>query len=94
MEMSTFNLLHGYPEAIVRGYKGTILTAADYSLMSECDNLDDLKMHLSSTSYGNLSGADSAMGSHTTASLVVAAARKMAHDALAEEVISRDLVTA
>jgi len=70
MEMSTFNLLHGYPEAIVRGYKGTILTAADYSLMSECDNLDDLKMHLSSTSYGNLSGADSAMGSHTTASLV------------------------
>ena len=45
-EMTTFNMKDGYAEAILRGYKGVLLNSADYALMCQCENLDDLKMHL------------------------------------------------
>jgi V-type H+-transporting ATPase subunit d len=68
MEMTTFNMKDGYAEAILRGYKGVLLNSADYALMCQCENLDDLKMHLSTTSYGNLGEVDS--DSNATAQLI------------------------
>lgn len=40
------NIQDGYVEALVRGYRSGLLTAADYNNLSQCDNLDDVKLHL------------------------------------------------
>ncbi|KAJ3127510.1 H(+)-transporting V0 sector ATPase subunit d [Nowakowskiella sp. JEL0407] len=53
MSPLTFNISHGYLEAIVRGFKSGILTSAQYLNMAQCESLDDLKLQLSSTDYGN-----------------------------------------
>ncbi|MQM08601.1 hypothetical protein Taro_041457 [Colocasia esculenta] len=51
-EALTFNIHGGYLEAIVRGYRSSLLTAADYNNLCQCESLDDVKMHLSATEYG------------------------------------------
>lgn len=51
-EAMTFNIHGGYLEAIVRGYRAGLLTAADYNNLCQCETLDDIKMHLSATEYG------------------------------------------
>jgi V-type H+-transporting ATPase subunit d len=48
-----FNIDDGGLEAQVHGYRAGLLTQTDYNNLTECDNLDDMKMHLSSTDYGN-----------------------------------------
>ena len=48
----TFNIHGGYLEAIVRGHRAGLLTAADYNNLCQCETLDDIKMHLSATEYG------------------------------------------
>merc|ERR1711908_245660 len=78
MEMATFNLKDGYPEAILRGYKGALLNAADYALLCQCENLDDVKMHLASTTYGTLRGE---VESHnTTTALIEACTAKLVEE--------------
>ncbi|KAK0584481.1 hypothetical protein LWI29_013977 [Acer saccharum] len=51
-EAMTFNIHGGYLEAIVRGHRSSLLTAADYNNLCQCETLDDIKMHLSATEYG------------------------------------------
>jgi V-type H+-transporting ATPase subunit d len=51
--MLTFNIDDGYPEAIVRGYRSGILTPADYANLTQCETLEDMKLHLASTDYGD-----------------------------------------
>lgn len=51
--MLTFAENDGYLEALLRGYKCGILVTADYNNLVQCDNLEDLKLHLSGTSYGD-----------------------------------------
>lgn len=51
-EALTFNIHGGYLEAIVRGHRAGLLTAADYNNLCQCESLDDIKMHLSATEYG------------------------------------------
>eukprot|EP01104_Vermistella_antarctica_P020818 TRINITY_DN9082_c0_g1_i1.p1 TRINITY_DN9082_c0_g1~~TRINITY_DN9082_c0_g1_i1.p1 ORF type:complete len:353 (+),score=121.12 TRINITY_DN9082_c0_g1_i1:255-1313(+) len=49
----TFNIADGYLEAILRGFRGGILTTNDYTNLTQCDVLDDMKLHLQSTQYGD-----------------------------------------
>lgn len=51
-EALSFNVDGGYLEAIVRGYRSGLLTSADYNNLCQCENLDDIKMHLGATDYG------------------------------------------
>ncbi|KAJ4973381.1 hypothetical protein NE237_006555 [Protea cynaroides] len=51
-EALTFNVHGGYLEAIVRGHRSGLLTAADYNNLCQCETLEDIKMHLSATEYG------------------------------------------
>jgi hypothetical protein len=51
-EAMSFNVDGGYLEAIVRGYRSGLLTSADYNNLCQCENLDDIKMHLGATDYG------------------------------------------
>ncbi|TKS80113.1 V-type proton ATPase subunit d 2 [Collichthys lucidus] len=50
----SFNVDHGYLEGLVRGMKAGILTHTDYHNLAQCDTLEDMKLHLQSTSYGKL----------------------------------------
>jgi len=49
----TFNVDDGYPEAITRGYRGGILSPADYANLCQAEVLDDMKLHLATTDYGD-----------------------------------------
>ncbi|OSX70535.1 hypothetical protein BU14_0728s0001, partial [Porphyra umbilicalis] len=44
--MLTFNVDDGYLEAILRGYRSGILTTTDYINLTQCENLEDVRMHL------------------------------------------------
>lgn len=48
-----FNVKDGYLEGIVRGHRKGLLTVADYNNLAQCETLDDVKMHLAATDYGN-----------------------------------------
>ncbi|KAI0462140.1 H(+)-transporting V0 sector ATPase subunit d [Komagataella kurtzmanii] len=53
MEGLFFNIENGYIEALVRGYRSGLLTSSQYINLTQCDTLEDLKLQLSSTDYGN-----------------------------------------
>jgi len=49
--MLFFNQNHGYLEGLVRGFKNGLLNQSEYQALTQCDSLEDLKLHLSGTSY-------------------------------------------
>jgi hypothetical protein len=51
--MATFNILHGFTEALVRGMRSSFLTDADYHHLTQCETLDDVKLNLSESDYGD-----------------------------------------
>lgn len=54
MEALTFNVRDGFVDAIVRGYRSGLLSTSDYNNLSQCDSMDDIKMHLGSTDYSSI----------------------------------------
>merc|ERR1712037_924747 len=53
MKGHMFNIDNGYLEGLCRGFKNGILKQADYLNLVQCETLEDLKLHLQSTDYGN-----------------------------------------
>ncbi|KAH9812847.1 V0 complex, c/d subunit of ATPase [Melampsora americana] len=53
MEALFFNSHSGFLEGIIRGFKAGLLTQTHYQNLTQCDSLDDFKMQLSATDYGN-----------------------------------------
>jgi len=53
VSMLTFNINDGYLEAVLRGYRLGILTTTDYNNLVQCEVLDDMRLHLASTGYGD-----------------------------------------
>jgi len=51
--MTDFNIYHGYPEALVRGMRCSFLSDADYHHLTQCENLDDIKLNLAESDYSN-----------------------------------------
>lgn len=49
--MTTFNMQHGFPEALVRGMRSGFLSDTDYHHLTQCENLEDVKMNLAETDY-------------------------------------------
>jgi len=49
----TFNMNSGYVEAILRGYQLGLLSQSDYLNLTQCEKLEDMKLHLQTTSYGD-----------------------------------------
>lgn len=63
--MAIFNVNDGYLEGILRGYMLGLLSRVDYGNLTQCDTLEDMKLHLQTTSYGDfLSNEPSPL--HTT----------------------------
>jgi V-type H+-transporting ATPase subunit d len=52
-DLLTYNIDDGFTEGIVRGYKKGLLSTGDYQNLTQCDTLEDVRLHLSSTDYGN-----------------------------------------
>lgn len=53
MEEALFNADGGYLEGLIRGFRAGILKQVDYLNLCQCETLDDLKLHLQTTDYGN-----------------------------------------
>eukprot|EP00540_Astrosyne_radiata_P013641 CAMPEP_0116849106 /NCGR_PEP_ID=MMETSP0418-20121206/15383_1 /TAXON_ID=1158023 /ORGANISM="Astrosyne radiata, Strain 13vi08-1A" /LENGTH=388 /DNA_ID=CAMNT_0004480781 /DNA_START=41 /DNA_END=1207 /DNA_ORIENTATION=- len=49
--MATFNILHGFTEALVRGMRNSFLVDSDYHHLTQCETLDDVKLNLSESDY-------------------------------------------
>jgi len=52
--LMSFNVEHGFLEAIVRGYRSGLLQEFEYRQLCQCDNLDDVKLALGDTDYCNV----------------------------------------
>jgi V-type H+-transporting ATPase subunit d len=52
--MATFNILHGFPEALVRGMRSSFLGDQDYHHLTQCETLDDIRLNLTETDYGEV----------------------------------------
>lgn len=72
--MATFNILHGFPEALVRGMRSSFLADSDYHHLTQCENLDDFRLNLSETDYSEGIQDNSAL---TPTSLQSAAVEKL-----------------
>ncbi|PLW05477.1 hypothetical protein PCANC_08123 [Puccinia coronata f. sp. avenae] len=53
MEALFFNSNSGFLEGVIRGFKAGLLSQTQYQNLTQCDTLDDFKMQLSATDYGN-----------------------------------------
>ena len=51
--LATFNILHGFPEALVRGMRSSFLGDQDYHHLTQCETLDDVRLNLTETDYGD-----------------------------------------
>ena len=70
----TFNILHGFPEALVRGMRSSFLKDSDYHHLTQCETLDDVRLNMTESDYSECL-ADSA--TMTPASLQKSAIQKV-----------------
>jgi len=52
MELSFFNVNHGFSEAVVRGLRSGFLSPEDYRRLGNSDTLEDLRSSMEETDYG------------------------------------------
>jgi len=51
MELLTFNINDGFPEALIRGLRSSFIRKEEYDAIRDCTNLSDVKMVLEETDY-------------------------------------------
>lgn len=78
LEALTYNINDGYLEAIVRGHKCGLLSAADYNNLCQCETLEDIKLNLTATDYGDF--MRDAPLPLTTSAIVERCTAKLVHD--------------
>lgn len=52
-DFTTFNIRHGFPEALVRGMRSSFLADSDYNHLIQCETLDDVRLNLTETDYAD-----------------------------------------
>jgi len=52
-DLASYSVRDGYLDAIVRGFQLGLLTKADYDTLVQCDTVDDMKLQLQNTTYGD-----------------------------------------
>jgi ATP synthase (C/AC39) subunit len=72
--VSTFNILHGFPEALVRGMRSSFLGDSDYHHLTQCETLDDVRLNMTESDYSECLADSSSM---TPASLQKTAIEKV-----------------
>uniref|UniRef100_A0A7S2MWE5 V-type proton ATPase subunit n=1 Tax=Helicotheca tamesis TaxID=374047 RepID=A0A7S2MWE5_9STRA len=76
-DLTTFNILHGFTEALVRGMRSSFLGDSDYHHLTQCESLDDVRLNLSETDY---SGALQDTNTLTPSGLQSAAVQKLVEE--------------
>jgi V-type H+-transporting ATPase subunit d len=71
---TTFNIRHGFAEALVRGMRSSFLADQDYNHLIQCETLEDVRLNLTETDY---SDAIADFNSLTPAMLQKAAVEKV-----------------
>lgn len=61
--MLDFTVDDGFLEGLINGHKNGILREGDYNNLSQCASLDDVKVHLASTDYGQFLQNESVISS-------------------------------
>ena len=51
--MLKFNIDDGFLDSLVRGYRSAFLSREDYSNLAQSQTVEDIRMHLQTTDYGN-----------------------------------------
>jgi V-type H+-transporting ATPase subunit d len=49
--VTTFNIHHGFPEALVRGMRSSFLSDTDYHHLTQCESLDDVRLNLTESDF-------------------------------------------
>merc|ERR1712161_112552 len=52
-DFTTFNIRHGFTEALVRGMRCSFLKDQDYNHLIQCETLDDVRLNLTETDYAD-----------------------------------------
>ena len=52
-DLTTFNIQHGFAEALLRGMRSSFLADHDYHHLTQCETLDDVRLNLSETDYAD-----------------------------------------
>lgn len=52
-DFTTFNIRHGFAEALVRGMRSSFLIDQDYNHLIQCETLDDVRLNLTETDYAD-----------------------------------------
>jgi len=52
-DMTSFNIHHGFIEALIRGMRSSFLQDSDYHHITQCENLEDVKLNMSETDYAD-----------------------------------------
>lgn len=50
-DLCTFNVQHGFAEALLRGMRSSFLSDPDYHHLTQCETLDDVRLNLTETDY-------------------------------------------
>lgn len=75
-DLTTFNIRHGFAEALLRGMRSSFLNDADYNHLTQCETLEDVRLNLTETDYAD---AVSDFNSLTPAMLQKAAVDKVGY---------------
>lgn len=59
--LAYFNMQYGFLEGFIRGMRSGFLKEADYTHLSQCDSLEDVKMNLQETDYEGFLGSETAI---------------------------------
>jgi V-type H+-transporting ATPase subunit d len=73
-DLTTFNIQHAFPEALVRGMRSSFLRDPEYHHLTQCESLDDARLNLTETDYAEALADSSSM---SPASLQKAAIQKV-----------------
>ena len=52
-DIASFNIHHGFAEALVRGMRSSFLQDQDYHHLTQCETLDDVRLNLTETDYSD-----------------------------------------
>ncbi|CAH0479261.1 unnamed protein product [Peronospora belbahrii] len=77
--ISTFNIQHGYIEGVVRGFRSGFLDDVDYHHLTQCENLEDVKLNLQETDYDQFL-ADESLGTISPALIQVGTTNKLVEE--------------
>ncbi|GMI57898.1 hypothetical protein ScalyP_jg6582 [Parmales sp. scaly parma] len=87
---TTFNIQHGFTESLIRGMRSTFLTSSDYHHLTQCESLDDAKMNLQETDYGDkvssLTTSSNSSSNSKTLTMSPSAVQQLCVEKLVEEI--------